>query len=542
MTTFMSFNQNFAVHLVDNVYNEPLLNKYLHLGKLNKFYKGPLKEMHLPLGVSAQAAESATFKTIPSFLLKRMLGYMVEPRSFHFIHRISEASDLEAAAATELKAMKRAGSKTATLQQARDRIKLLTHYLHRIFNPRSYVETLHRTNRGLTAQQAHSVKKYLNTVEQLTNLFDVKSNDISFVGMQELKRHPIIPANERVNTPLRFIHRHTPNWLFDRLPLRPKPYTQKEYDKAVKALESSPLKKMMRVIKNLDRDFKGHNNDYLRYLSRLEEVEFLREIKGDGDWMVDVEQALGHKYRSFQFKPQKDLNRFLIGFYHRVMKPLIESRHGKNSVETRLFADMLEALVLGRRIRQIHATSEILRTAFTIVSAFIMYSLVGGFLDNQFILPYQRKITKLRGDTREMQLPLYLGAIPCFAVFLPMRKLFPARGLGRILGYAISATAGMLAYAGSSMYMIHNITKHPRDTNTWTKLGLNPFSLFPGKNKPRFWERSKTVGQVSDRLGFERPVNIYNPNARAHFSGNRFAGNHPGLGRPGDNPFLAKSR
>lgn len=475
LTTMLAFNQNFWVQVVDYIFNQPLMYKHLKLENLSAFYEKN-RSFHTPKGIKIPIDKRVNFQEFPGVLIKRMLGYMVNAETYHTVPGILDSIDLEKAIRYELKlpANKPLSKVNRVLyEEKKGKYQLLSHFLERIFAPRSYITGLKQEGK-INAVAARRINRYLDYLETLVFHFEaIRPEQVSTIALAELKKHPIIPKQEVVNTPIRaFLRYLVPKWI-----LPHKPLSYKEYQTKLKALNDTPIRQLMNRMQTLRHEL-PRDNRYLNYLTKLSEIEFMREIKGDSDWLHRVSEANGHKYKLFRFKVEQEFNDFIKRITDKVFVPSIESLHGPRCVEARLFKDMSQAMVMGKQIKQFHKNSQLLKTLMVVASSFIMYGLVGGFVDNQYVLPYQRKVGKIRGDTNELQWPVYLGMVPCFGAFLALRKILPRQGLANVISYGTASLGGMAAYTASVLYMISSITKQSRDTPFWTKMGLNPWTWF----------------------------------------------------------------
>jgi hypothetical protein len=409
-----AYAMELTYRLAEQVYVSPNFKKFMDLDKIG-------------------------IKEIPAGLSTRMLGSVVNPRSYELVPDLLETRELPALEKKLAHLLKTAPGNTAAIQAARQEVtqmQVLSNHIRKIVNPEQYIDRyLVGTAKTVTPREARVLKSYLRFIDNLSGLFAKANKDqILDVAIQKIKAQNL-PRAKQVEL--------------------------------IAKLKDEPLQQLVRRLKDLAKNPLVKDSPFLKELAGLTDAQLIPKIG----------KAL---------KPEVIIEK--------INKEIVMPRFIKSKAFTPELGKLMETLA-GSKLKQaqlfkvFEGSNFWLKLPLSILGIFLMYGLMANTFDNKFIQPYQREVSKRRGGVREIIPPAFFGILPGAVAFIGVAKLPFVQRLGYIPSFAVAGAAGLAAFfttaAVGFQYLIRKSAKTnpapetPRDI-MYTD---NPFPLAPGAAK-----------------------------------------------------------
>lgn len=294
------------------------------------------------------------------------------------------------------------GESLQTINQA----KLVTHHLRRIFNPASYIDTFLLKNGRVTQTEADILKQQLGVLDKFSHLFEEAQNKGAFKPLQDmLKTYAKMPELK---------HR---NWL--------------------------------------------------QQISRLSHDDLKLLIQGPTIREMMAGKSLPRRLMSFINREDKHktllLDDLLIRVRQNILKPLVIAKsHGGEKLLALLKEFTHSRIRTNQAISIAEATSSWLKLPMGIALITLYQGLMGGYLDVRYVQPFQDQVNKLRGDSTELQLPTYLGAIPGVILAALVIRSRTVQKMGSAAAWGLGTIAYHIGHMGSTWIGFKHQMDKPR--------------------------------------------------------------------------------
>lgn len=232
--------------------------------------------------------------------------------------------------------------------------RLLAHHLQRIFHPTDYINRFLLKEGRITKEEADTLNHFKGIIDDAYKVFSDARSSGKFKELQTFLAPHIQTAQLQNNAWLK-------QWFT--------PQTQ--------SLERKVLGPKMR--------------DFLKYLGD-------KGFKKGFSWL---------KQQS-SFHPDQ----FINGIHANLLEPLMHQKLPHNTKMMALLKDLVTDKIRAQQCIAAFQAAEVwFKVPVSIIFQTILYGIVGGYFDVKYVQPLQDLVVKLRGDSKEIQAPTYLGTI-----------------------------------------------------------------------------------------------------------------------------------
>ncbi len=487
--TFMPHMNTYVMELsyrsIESLYVSPLFRKFINLDKV---LKG---------------------KPIPSYLPNRMMGSVVNSRSYYLVPDLIERMDIPEME-KKLRALKEKGKSSETqklLQEQITEARQLAVHLRAYLNPEQYIDKhLLNQQKAITPQEAKILKHQLKRVNRLAVLFK-KAEKSAFLSdtLQSLS-NPKISVTNRLQYGLSKLVYEVKRQFVQSESAPPALYRKlspEEHLKKIRKANRSDLQKLHRMINHLARKPEFQNSPFIQSLAGLPEERLHQKLFGDS--LKALPRLMMKKGPITAIKAQLRFHKttqdvVIENVSREILMPLYKSNKNYSPKIAGILQDLIHKRVnLAKMRRAFEGSGFWLKLPLSVFGIFIMYGLVCNSFDAHFIQPLQREVVKARGDSREILVPGYLSVIPGVAAFAATYKLPIIQRLGYIGSLAVSGAIGLGTFLGSASLMFMARLSRPRKNHPNPEL-----------SKPAEQESKKEPVQVkpqnrSMQSGFQAP-------------------------------------
>lgn len=473
-----------SYRLGEQLYTVPNFIRLLGLNSLKKTYSSP--GIHKPAFLSGDnlaQLRDARFE-FPHLLRNRMLGSLVQTRSYSSIPDI-----LERMVIPELKRKK---APPGEILQA----QLWAHHLRRRINPEQYIDKFLTVGGKITPEEARLLKEQLKRGDDLVGLFEKAKAPISakelYERLKESGRLRLLGHSLTERDLERAMKRSS---LFDLLgDLRRLGFREGVcHFRRIKALARNPWLQRFRkepspALKELAATIKRLASE-----PAFQDSPFFRQFLGDGS----IEQALAKRLKppsssellricrcqGFRkawafYRENSRLSRpdeLMALLRQEILLPLSRHRFTAKPALKELFHELSNSKVIQKQLHKVFEGGRFwLKLPLSLLSLFLFFGLIANAFDAKYLQPYQREITKQRGNSNEFLLPGFLGAAPGAALFALLMKTPWVQRLGYVPSFALAGLAGLGTWAVSSFGLFRQRIATPRQQKPFTQQATPP--------------------------------------------------------------------
>lgn len=148
----------------------------------------------------------------------------------------------------------------------------------------------------------------------------------------------------------------------------------------------------------------------------------------------------------------------------------------EQSVAKKLASYVLKASELhlkDLRIKRLSQISGVPGIVAGLVGSALFMGQFGTWFDTQYIMPLEREVVKLRGDSKEFSTATYMGIAASLVALFGTLAMPPVRKLGYFTSFAIATGASLLAAVAGTFYSFQWLLLQPRvikvDAKTWAE-------------------------------------------------------------------------